>query len=194
MRTAAIKLGAALVALLVVLWIGLPYLLPLGRLLPNTKAMVGVTGEILKETEALQSGVAKVQANLAKVKQQDELLAQQYDLMQGAVGQLRRQEELAGRSKGLLAQTLEKERTTADLTARASQAAAGTMTAVNSNRAELNRLAAATVRVQAGSESIDEQMNGLLGELQQSKTNFAVIGRWEAALLRAYEEWFFWRR
>ncbi|HWI53326.1 MAG TPA: hypothetical protein VNT01_14380 [Symbiobacteriaceae bacterium] len=193
MRTAAIKLGAALVAALVVLWIGLPYLRPLGRLLPNTKAMVGVTGEILTETEALQSGVAKVQANLAKVKQQDELLAQQYDLMQGAVGQLRRQEELAGKSRGLLAQTLEKERTTADLTARASQAAAGTMTAVNSNKAELNRLAAATVRVQSGSESIDEQMNGLLGELQESKINFAVIGRWKAALFRAIENWMFWR-
>lgn len=189
MRSAALKVGAALVAGLLLLWFGLPHLLPLGRLMPNTKAMVGVTKEILVETEALQLGVARVQANLSKVKTQDELLAQQYELMQGAVTELRRQEELASRSGRLLAQTLEKERTTADLTARASQAAAGTMTAVNSNQAEVQRLAAATTRVQEGSAAIDRKLNSLLGELEQSKRNFAVLGRIEEAIRRALRNW-----
>ncbi|HYF92141.1 MAG TPA: hypothetical protein VD969_07825 [Symbiobacteriaceae bacterium] len=189
MGSAAVKYGAALVGVLLLLVFGLPYLKPLGRLLPNTKAMVGTTGDILKETEALQKGVAEVQANLAKVKQQDELMAKQYELMQGAVAELRRQEELAGRSRSLLATTLDKEQRTADLTARASQTAAGTMTAVNDNKAELSRLASATARVQNGSTAIDDQMNGLLGELEQSKQNFAVLGRLEEAIRRALRNW-----
>lgn len=190
MQSTYVKLGLGALALVLFAWLGLPQLKPLGKLLPNTKAMVTTTGEILKETEALQAGVAQVQVNLAKVKTQDELLAQQYELMQGAVVELRRQEELAGRSGRLLSQTLEKERTTADLTARASQAAAGTMTTVNSNAAELKRLSAATARVQEGSAAIDRQLNGMLGELAESKTNFAVLGRLEEAIRRAI---YFWR-
>lgn len=189
MQNIALKLGAALLAAVFFVWGVVPYLAPLGRLLPNTRAMVSTTRDILKETEALQSGVAQVQANLSKVKQQDELLARQYELMQTTVGELRRQEELATRSTSLLAQTLEKERVTADLTARASQAAAGTMATVNANGAELQRLSGATARVQEGSGEIDQQLNGLLGELEQSKTNFAVLGRLAEAIRRALSNW-----
>lgn len=192
MERTMIKLGAALVAVLFCLWGVLPYLRPLGRLLPNTSGMVGTTGEILKETEALQAGVAQVQVNLAKVKQQDQLLAQQYELMQQAVAELTRQEELATRSTGLLSQTLAKERTAAGLMAQVSQSAAGSMATVNANAAELKKVSSAAARVQEGSAAIDRQLDGMLGELEESKVNFAVLGRLEEAIRRALSNWRWW--
>lgn len=192
MQRTMIKLGAALAAALFFLWGVLPYLRPLGRLLPNTRAMVSTTGEILKETEALQTGVAQVHVNLAKVKQQDQLLGQQYELMQQTVAELIRQEELAQRSAALLSQTLEKERVSADLTAQVSQAAAGSMGTVNANAAELKKMGSAAARVQEGSATIDRQLNGLLRELEESKVNFAVLGRLEEAIRRALSNWRWW--
>lgn len=192
MQRTLIKLGAALAAGIFFLWGVLPYLRPLGRLLPNTKAMVSTTGDILKETEALQAGVAQVQVNLSKVKQQDQLLAQQYELMQQSVTELTRQEELATRSIVLLKQTLEKERTAAGLMAQVSQAAAGSMGSVNANAAELKKLSSAAARVQEGSASIDRQLNGMLSELEESKVNFAVLGRLEEAIRRALSGWRWW--
>lgn len=192
MERMLVKLGAVLAAGLFFAWGVLPYLRPLGRLLPNTKAMVSTTGEILKETEALQAGVTQVQANLAKVKQQDQLLARQYDLLQQSVAELTRQEELATRSTGLLRQTLEKERTVAGLTAQVSQAAANSMTSVNANAAELKRVSSAAARVQEGSASIDRKLDGMLGELEESKVNFAVLGRLEEAIRRALSNWRWW--
>lgn len=192
MQRTMIRLGAALAAGFFFLWGVLPYLRPLGRLLPNTKAMVSTTGEILKETEALQAGVAQVQVNLAKVKQQDQLLAQQHELMLQSVAELSRQEELATRSTVLLSQTLEKERTAAGLMAQVSQAAAGSMASVNANAAELKKLSSAAARVEAGSASIDQRLNGMLGELEESKVNFAVLGRLEEAIRRALSNWRWW--
>jgi hypothetical protein len=166
---------------------GIPWLSPLAELLPNTKSMVVVTGEILTETEKLQSGVGQVQSNLAKVKRQDELLAEQGQLMQGAIAELRQQQALAGRSKGLLADTLAKERTTAALTASAAQAAAASMGTVSANAAELDRLGANTTRIKQSSAVIDGEMDQLLDQMSQSADNFAVVGRIKEAIARAMQ-------
>ncbi|HYG60493.1 MAG TPA: hypothetical protein VD902_20670 [Symbiobacteriaceae bacterium] len=187
MNPTTIKVGAAAVAGVVLLTVGLPWLSPLGELFPNTRSMVVTTGEILTETEHLQDEVAKVQVNLAKVQKQDQLLAEQERLMQETVTQLRRQEGLAESASGKLATILDKERTTAQLTARAAQAAGATMATVRANEAELGRLTAATVWVQDGSATIDRQLVSLLGELEESAANFAVIARWKEAFRRALE-------
>lgn len=192
MQKLAVTAIAIVAGLIFFAWGVLPYLKPLGQIMPGTKAMVATTREILKETEGLQAGVGQVQTNLAKVKQQDELLARQQQLMQATVVELRRQEQLAGGAKVLLTSTLDKERTTADLTARAAAAAANSMANVNANAAELNQLASVTARVQDGSETIDGQMDSLLDEMDQSAENFKVVPRIKEAIRRALERSTHW--
>jgi hypothetical protein len=191
MQTRALRIGAqataAIIGLFIFIRYGIPWLSPLAELLPNTKSMVTVTGEILTETEKLQAGVGQVQTNLSMVTRQDELLAQQHDLMLSAIAELRQQETLASRSKGLLADTLARERTTADLTASAAKAAAASMATVNKNADELGKLGASTTSIKQSSAAIDRGMDQLVGQMSQSADNFAVIARLKEAIIKAMQ-------
>lgn len=193
MRTLAIQTGTALAVLVLAGWFGWPWIKPLGQLVPNTKAMVVVTKEILGETEQLQEGVGQVQANLAKVQRQDQLLARQEELMNSLVGELEQQHALATESTSGLTAALEKQRQSAVLTAEAVRAADASLVTVNANARELDRLYAATERIEANSAAIDGQMDSLLHQLEVSADTFEVIERWREAIRRALQRrWWPW--
>lgn len=195
MPTAYIKLGAGIVAAVVVAWLGLPRLAPLAKLIPNTKSMVTTTREILTETRELKNGVSRVQTNLAKLEQQDRLLAEQEQLTAQVLTELKQQEELAGDATVLLTSLLERERTTAELTARANHAAGEAMDTVTANAGQLSRLAGAAGRIKTNSAEIDTKVDRLLVAMQGSAENFAVVARLKAApgkVIERTERW--WER
>jgi|GEM_PF-5136020 len=179
------KTGAALATALLVGWWGMGQLKPLGQLIPNTRAMVTTTKEILAETHKLHEGVGHVSTNLAKVKEQQRLLREQKRLMGDIVKGLEQQEQLAGGAKELMLRLLETEATTAGLTKAADRAGAATLAAVEANTRQLEQLGTATQRIKRAGARIDGQMDDLITEMEEAATTFAVIAKYKEAAGRA---------
>lgn len=190
-----IRLATGAALLLLLGWAGAGWLKPLGSMIPNTRAMLGTTRQILAETQGLQEEVERVRVSLSQVQQQERLLDEQQALMAGLLQQMKEQEQLAAGTTRLMRSILEAERTTAALTREADQAGLAAMGTVSASAVELEQLAAAARRIKGGSRTVDGQMDRLLIALEGSAENFAVVARTREAAGRTVDRsvnWWNW--
>lgn len=175
---------------------------PLGELLSATGRTLLITRQILAETRLLQREVERVQANLAQMERQEELLDQQAAHMAELLSLLHRQEELATGTSQLITAILGAEREALALTRQADQNGLATLETVAANSVQLLRLAEATGRVQAQTLRLDSQMDQLLLEMEVAAESFAAVDRLRRAAgqvndratnwWRRILEWFSW--
>lgn len=201
MRT-AILAGTVLVLLLGASWAGLPYLKPLGELIPMTRSMVSTTGEILRETKALQAGVTEVRSSLHQLARQEQLLIEQEALTRDLLAQLGEQERMAARSGRLLREILQTESTTVALAGQVDRVSAATLQGLRANGTELDKLIHAAGQVEAGSRNMDGQLGNLIAVMDESVENFKVVARLKEAADKVKDrtgnwftrlwEWFKW--
>lgn len=150
---------------------------PLGALLPATRQMVQTTGAILAETGRLEESVAQVESGLSQVERQEALLAEQERLTRSMLDELNRQNGLGAEAESRLRSILAAEQQTLSRTRQAAAAAGAVTEPVTANARELERLAAATARIQSGSAAVNDRLPALLAEMEDSAENFAVVER-----------------
>ncbi|SEN29126.1 hypothetical protein [Lihuaxuella thermophila] len=147
-----------------------------------TRNLSELTGEMLRDTEQLETEVGKASGTLDALDKQDELLAAQIETNRSIHHELSKQ--LAGNIKAreLMKEILSREENTFTLTQQVAAQANDISGQMGTTVRQLGNVAASTGQVGANTKKLNGQMDQLLVQLDQSVDNFRFIARITDAL------------
>lgn len=137
----------------------------------------GTTGSMLKNTEVLHNKVVFVQGELGQLKTQESVLKQQMVTGSQLSLQLSTQEKLTRIDVQLMQQILARQQQSVALTGQVATQASALSTSVTQNVQQLARLSGSLNTASIESNTLNQQMNQLLYQLDQATQEFRLFGQ-----------------
>jgi hypothetical protein len=137
----------------------------------------GTTNDMLQNTKSLHQQVQHVQSQLGQLNTESEILNQQLQTGQDLATQLKTQETLTQQGVSLMQQILGRQKTTEVLTAQVAHQANQLATTVGSSATALASLGGQLQTTLNESNTLNHQMDQLLGELSVSEDEFKFFGQ-----------------
>jgi len=137
----------------------------------------GTTGSMLKNTEILHNKVVFVQGELGQLKTQESVLKQQMVTGSQLSQQLSTQEKLTRTDVQLMQQILARQQQSVALTGQVATQASALSTSVTQNVQQLARLSGSLNTASIESNTLNQQMDQLLSQLDQATQEFRLFGQ-----------------